>query len=52
MVSADTLLDYPDWKIPFTVQTYSSDKELGAVISLNNKPIDLFLRKISKPQRN
>ena len=39
MVSAETLLSYPDWKIPFTVHTDASGKNLGAVISQNNKPV-------------
>ena len=52
MVSAETLLSYPDWKLPFTAHTDASDKQLGAVISQNNKHIDFFSRKLSKPQRN
>ena len=35
MVSADTLLSYPGWKITFMVQTNASDKQLGDVISQN-----------------
>ena len=42
MVSDDTLLGYPDWKIISTVHTDASDKQLGAVIIQNNKPIELF----------
>ena len=34
--STDTRLDYPDRKIPFTVHTGASYKQLGSVISLNN----------------
>ena len=52
MVSADTLLSYPYWKLAFTVHTDASDKQLGIVISQNNKPIDLFSIILSKPQRN
>ena len=52
MVSADTLLSYPDWKLPFTVHTDASDKQLGTVINHNNKPIALFSRILSKPQLN
>ena len=37
MVSDETLLNYPDWKIPFTVHTDVYDKQLGAVISQSNK---------------
>ena len=40
MVSTETLLSYPYWKIPFTVHTDASDKKLGAVIIYNNKPIE------------
>ena len=39
MVSDETLLSYTYWKTTFTVHTYDSDKKLGDVISLNNKPI-------------
>ena len=52
MVSAETLLSYPNWKLPFTVHTDDYDKQLGDVISHNNKPIAFLSRKLSKPQRN
>ena len=52
MVSTDTLLNYPYWKLPLTVHTDASDKQLGSVISQNNKPIAFFYRKFSKPHRN
>ena len=52
MVSVETLLIYPYWIIPFKVHGDASDKQLGAVIIHNNKPIDLFSIIISKPQRN
>ena len=35
VVSAETLLYYPDWKLPFTFHTDAFDKQLGAVISQN-----------------
>ena len=49
MVSAETLLRYPYWKIPFTVNTDASDKKLGSVISQNNKPIAFFSIILTKP---
>ena len=52
MVSAETLLTYPDWTIPFTIHTDASDKQLGAVISQNDKPIAFFSRRLSKAQLN
>ena len=51
MVSAENLLSYPYWKMPFTVHTDASDKHLGSVISQNNKPIALFSRILIKPKR-
>ena len=52
MVSAETLLSYSDWKIQFMVHTDAYGKQLGAIISKNNKPIALFSRILSNPQRN
>ena len=52
MVSAEKLLSYPDWKMPFTVHTDASDKQLCAVISHNNKHIAFFSRILIKPHHN
>jgi hypothetical protein len=53
MMSRETLLNYPDWSKPFNmVHTDASDKQLGAVISQNGKPIAFFSRRLSKAQRN
>ena len=37
MVSAKTMLNYPDGPIPFTVHNDASDEQLISVISQNNK---------------
>ena len=52
MVSAETLLSYPDCTNNFTVHTDTSDKQLGDVIIHNNKPIELFSRRLINPQLN
>jgi hypothetical protein len=52
MVSKETLLNYPDWSKPFDIHTDASDKQLGAVISQNKKPIAFFSRRLSKAQQN
>ena len=52
MVSAETLLSYPYWKITFTVHTDASGINLGAVMSHNNKTIALLSRILSNPQCN
>ena len=51
-VSAEMLLSYTDWKMPFTVHADSSNKQLGAVIIQNSKHIAFFSIRLSKPQRN
>ena len=52
MVAQEVFLTYPDWNLPFCVHTDASDKQLGAVISQNNKPIAFFSQRLTKPQRN
>jgi hypothetical protein len=52
MVSKETLLNYPDWSKPFEIHTDASDKQLGAVISQNKKPIAFFSQRLSKAQQN
>ena len=52
MLSVKNLLSCPYQKITLTVHTDASDKQLCPVISQNNKPIDFFFSKLTKPQRN
>ena len=52
VVSYETLMIYPDWKLPFRAHADSSDKQVGAVISQNKKHIAFFSIILSKPQRN
>ena len=42
MVSAKALLSYPGWKLPLTVNTDASDKQLSGVNSHKNKTIVFF----------
>ena len=50
IVSAKMLLNDPYRKIPFTVHTDASDKQLGAVISQNKNPIAFFSIILSNTQ--
>ena len=49
IVSVETLLSYPDWKLSFTLHTDASDKQLADFIILNNKHVAFFSRKLRKP---
>ena len=50
MVFDETILNYTDWTIFFTVNTDASDKQLSAVISHTNKPIAFLSGIFHKPQ--
>ena len=50
VVSAETLLNFPNWTIVFTVHKYAYDKHYGAVISQDDKHITLFSIKLIRPQ--
>ena len=42
---------YPDYSAVFEIYTDASSKQLGAVITQNNRPIAFFSRKLTAPQR-
>ena len=46
------LLSYPDFSKPFHIYTDASDKQLGGIIVQDDKPIALYSRKLTPPQRN
>ena len=46
-ISKETILQYPDFSKPFEIHTDASDKQLGAVIAQNNKPIAFYSRRLS-----
>jgi hypothetical protein len=50
IVARETILAYPDFKIPFEVHTDASPYQLGAVISQNGKPIAFYSRKLIPTQ--
>ena len=52
VVSAETLLEYTDRRIPFPVHTYACIKQFGALISQTDKHIALFSIKLGKPHHN
>jgi RNase H-like domain found in reverse transcriptase len=50
IVAQEVLLNYPNFSIPFTIFTDSSESQLGVVIMQNSKPIAFYSCKLSPAQ--
>jgi hypothetical protein len=51
-ITKEVALAYPDFTKPFEIYTDASTIQLGAVITQENRPIELFSRKLSKTEYN
>ena len=52
MLAKDVFIRYPDHNKPFHVYTDASDKQLGAVIMQEGRPVAYFSRKLNAAQKN
>jgi len=52
IVATDVLLAYPDFSKKFEIYTDASDKQLGAVITQEGRPIAYYSRKLNASQLN
>jgi hypothetical protein len=50
-IPKDVVLAYPDYSKAFEIYTDASSKQLGAVITQDNRPIAFFSQKLSNTQR-
>jgi hypothetical protein len=49
-IAKEVVLAYPDFTKPFDIYTNASIKQLGVVITQDNRPIAIFIRKLSGAQ--
>ena len=52
VMAQETILNYPDFSKVFEIHTDASDRQLGAVIAQEGKPLAFYSRKLSSAQRN
>jgi hypothetical protein len=50
-IAKEVVLDYPDYSKVFKIYTDASSKQLGAVVTQENRPIAFFSQKLSTLQR-
>jgi len=50
IIARDVVLAYPDFKKEFLIYTDASTRQLGGVITQDNRPIAFFSRKLTKAQ--
>ena len=51
MIARDIVLAYPDFSKKFVIYTDASNRQLGAVITQDNRPIAFFSRKLNSAQQ-
>ena len=51
-MAKETILNYPDFNEVFEIHTDASDRQLGAAISQNGKPLAFYSRKLNSAQKN
>ena len=52
MLSKEALLAFPDFNKPFHVYTDASDRQLGATVVQDGKPLGFYTRKLNSAQMN
>ena len=52
IVSREVIMAYPYFSKPFDIYTDDSNRQLGAVITQNNRPIDFYSKKLTKCHQN
>jgi len=51
LISKEVLLSFPDYTQKFVLMPDASDRQLGAVLMQNGKPLAFFSKKVNKYQQ-
>jgi len=51
IMAQDTMITYPQFDKPFVVYTDASEKQIGGVVTQENKPLGFFSKKLTDTQR-
>jgi hypothetical protein len=51
IICREVMLTFPDFSKPFHIYTYASDKQLGPVITQDEKPVAFYSRKLNSAQQ-
>jgi hypothetical protein len=51
IICIEVMLTFPDFSKPFHIYTDASDKQLGAVVTQDEKPIAIYSRKLNSAQQ-
>ena len=52
MLKKEALLSFPDFTKPFHLDTDASDRQLGATVVKEGKPLGFYTRKLKRIDRN
>ena len=52
LLAKEAFIAYPDHNVPFHVYCNASDKQLGAAIFQNGKPVAYYSQKLNPAQQN
>jgi hypothetical protein len=50
-MAQETMVTYPQFDKPFVVYTDASEKQIGGIVTQDNKPLGFFSQKLKEPQR-
>jgi hypothetical protein len=51
ILAQDAMLTYPEFDKPFIIYTDASERQIGGIVTQNNRPLGFFSKKLSETQQ-